>query len=258
MGYLLKICWRQQDNFLQGQNAPCYFVVLCAKINMIIDHRESGDKNMTNFSFLLKKHKNPETSMENSVSHESYREIMLQYQGKHMVYKPQQGLISYKNVISPRDGACYFPEGYFDVKTVSLKEENQKEIGERIDIALSQLLLGDTLDILPPGASHEALMICTKTDGDKVFYSNCHLDKSGFSVSHDPIDPSFFMLFKLLSSYCIFVEFPVFSSLESCADISKPQDKRYFEETLWICERCSTGNLMEHRYCIKCGKARTW
>lgn len=213
---------------------------------------------MTFWDFLLMKQKGPETLIKNSVSHESCREIMLQYQGKHMVYKLQQGLIAYKNVISSRDAGCYFPEGYFDVKTVSLREDNQKEICERIDIALSQLLFSDTLDSLPPGTSHEALMIGTKTDGDNVFYSNCHLDKSGFSVIHDPIGPSFFTLFILLSSFCNFAEFPVFSSIKSCVDSSIPQDKRYFEETLWICERCSTGNLMEHRHCIKCGKARAW
>ena len=213
---------------------------------------------MTFWDFLLKKQKNPETSMENSVSQANYQEIMLQYQGKHMVYKLHQGLIAYKNVISPRDAGGYFPEGYFDVKTVSLKEDDQKEICERIGIALSQLSFVDTLDFLPPGASPKALMRCTKTDGDNVFYSNSHLDKSGFSVSHDPIDPSFFTLFKLLSGYCNFIEFPVSSSLDSCVDSSEPQDKRYFEETLWICESCCTGNLMEHRHCIKCGKARAW
>lgn len=196
--------------------------------------------------------------MKNRISHESYQEIMLQYQGKHMVYNLQQGLILYQNVMSPRDSGICFPEGYFDVKTVLLNEENQKEIGEKIDIARSQLSFGDRLDTLPLGASYEALMKCTKTDGDIVFYSNCHSDKSRFSVSRDPVDPSFLMLFKQLSGYCDFVEFSVISLLKSCADSSKAQDKRCLEETLWICDGCSAGNLMEHSFCINCGKARVW
>lgn len=213
---------------------------------------------MTFLDFLFKKQQKEKQQIENKVFHDYDQEITLQYQKKHIIYKKQQGLILYKHVISPIDGGNHFPEGYFDVKTVALSENDQKEIHRLIDTAISQLSFTDQLDLLPVGASHEALIKCKKNTGEYTYYSNCRLNGSGFSVQKEPIPSSFLELFNTLINFCEFVPLVDYAALESSFVQDYQQDTRYFEETLWVCENCSAGNLMEHHCCIKCGTLRPW
>lgn len=187
-----------------------------------------------------------------------YREILVQYQEKHIVYLVQQGLIRYRNVIAPRDGGINFPEGYFDVKTQKLSEDEKQQVNFILEKAFSNLLFLGALDTLPLEASAEHVIICTKTTGARVCYSNRISDKSEHSVCAESISPTFLELFHVLSGFCDFMICPAPITSEACIDDVQPQDQRYFEETLWLCKKCSAGNLMEHRYCVKCGAARPW
>ncbi|MBQ3099600.1 MAG: hypothetical protein IJC50_01290 [Clostridia bacterium] len=160
---------------------------------------------MSFFDFIFQKQKNNKPIDENNSSFRNFKELMLQYRNKHIIYEIPNGIITYKNVISPRDGGCRFPEGYFDVKSALLPSDVQNRLSFLIDTAISQFMFSDTLIILPPGASHDALMKCTKNTGEKLFYSNYHFDNSSFKVKADPIHPCFTELFNTLSDYCEFV-----------------------------------------------------
>lgn len=240
---------------MTGAFCPCLFLIVCAIVNRT--HRK-GDNSMAFFDFLFREQKNIDQLIEDDSTFELLREITIEYRGKRIVYEINQGLITYKNIISPRDGGRHFPKGYFDVKTVALPENARKEIHKLIDTVTSQLPFVDTLALLPDGASHDALLICTKNTGNQIFYTNRHLSETGFSVRTEPISAPFLELFNVLSAFCKFVpEVDVFS-VNSHVDKYDLQDDRYFNETLWLCDKCFAGNLMEQRSCIKCGTPRPW
>ena len=39
---------------------------------------------------------------------------------------------------------------------------------------------------------------------------------------------------------------------------SKDHHQRYFEETIWLCDNCSSVNLMSDRFCTNCRAPRSW
>ena len=207
---------------------------------------------MAFFDCILKKQKKREPHIAN------FREIMVAYRGRQIVYEIQQERIIYKHMILPGNACGHFPEGYFDVKTQAIPADAQKMVHAVVECALSGLMFTDTLDILPPGASHDALMTCTQGTGERMYYSNCHVSERGFSVQTEPVALPFLELFDILDDFCEFET--MFDDAESESNIHQndTQDRRYFEETIWICGRCSNVNLMAHTHCIKCGSPRSW
>ena len=157
---------------------------------------------MALFHFIFRKFKKDAPAVSGNGVSNTLQEVLVQYDGKHIVYNLQQGLITYRNVVSPRDAGRSFPEGYFDAKTKALSVTEQTQLLSLIEGAVSSLPFCNALDILPPGASHKALMILTGSDSRKVFYSNCHA--TGSSVRTEEIRPSFLMLFNTLHSFCSF------------------------------------------------------
>ena len=207
---------------------------------------------MAFFDRIFKKQKKTEPHIEN------IREIMVAYRGKRIVYEIKQELITYKQVTLPRTDWGEFPAAYFDVYTQAIPADAQKMVHAVVESALSGLMFTDTLDVLPPGASHDALMTCTKETGERMYYSNCRVSERGFSVQTEPVGVPFLELFDILDDFC--EPEPVFddAELESNIHQNDTQDRRYFEETIWICGRCSNVNLMAHTHCIKCGSTRSW
>lgn len=161
---------------------------------------------MALFDFLFKKQNADESAAVNRWVCENFREILVQHDGKHIVYSFQQATVTYRHVISSRDGGRSFPAGYLDARTRTLPAKAQGQVLAPIVAALSSLPFFDGLEILPPGASHSALMIVTRADGTRIYYSNCHCD--GFSVRRDPIEPSFLAVFQALSRFCDFPSLP--------------------------------------------------
>ena len=39
---------------------------------------------------------------------------------------------------------------------------------------------------------------------------------------------------------------------------ARDNQQRYFDETIWLCPKCSTANLMENHFCINCGAPCSW
>lgn len=83
---------------------------------------------MSLFGLFSKKWKSTEIYNKKDAFCEEYHEVLVQYQNKHIVYSVRQGLVRYKNVISPCCGSCNFPEGYFEIKTLTLTQDAKKRV----------------------------------------------------------------------------------------------------------------------------------
>ena len=146
------------------------------------------------FERFFKKHKN--------VYSGTWTELRIQYSGKRIVYDPKKQTITYRNVIAPgAAGRCY-PEGFFAEKTKKLSAPNAEQCCTVMERALSQLPLADRYDLLPPGASHECLLVFTKPDGSELCYANTHSPPGSFRITRDPAHPAFGVVFDTLSKFC--------------------------------------------------------
>lgn len=203
------------------------------------------NENMAFLDFLFKNRRTAKHPPKEAVSCDQCQEIMLQYDKKRFVYKIQQGMIEYRNLISFAEGGMKFPEGFFDTKTAFPPESARKEICRLFDAAVFRMSLEEDL-------SEEIVVKCTKHTGAQIDYSSCDWRQIGFS------NMELYDLYNLLDSFCEFVPAFEYTAAEPAFDHDPPTDPRYFEETLWTCQNCLAGNLLEHRCCIKCGTPRSW
>lgn len=189
----------------------------------------------------------------------AYRELRLQYKEIQLIYRPAERTVQCRATTLPSDIDSRTLESCSEEKTAALSLQAVEQCTAAAKQALGRLPMTDQCDFLPPGAAYECLLVAVRQDGTTLCYSNTHLSESGFSLNCEPVHPEFWPLFNTLSSFCPCVEneyYQVLSGPE--ADTSVTQDRRYFEQTLWACEKCGTGNLMEHRHCIKCKAPRGW
>ena len=208
------------------------------------------------FDFFKKKQKKAEPRRETLCA--DYSEVSVSYQEVRMVYLVQQGVIRYRNVISPAVRPGTFPEEYLEEKERVLSAQEQVQVEQRILAAVAQCPISEKIDLLPPGASHDAVLRCQKITGENIFYANTRMRENGFSITRDPIEGPFLALFQTLKPLCDFPSLFDLPESKPRREPSQPLDKRYFEETLWQCPRCSFGNLMEHCKCVKCGAKSPW
>lgn len=112
-------------------------------------------------------------------------------------------------------------------------------------------------ELLPPGASADGILTVADISGKKFYYTNVHNIPTQFTVKREKLSDEFVSLFQLFDSFCEFPENK--QEFEIDTDTNLFVDKeRYFNETLWLCNKCKAGNLLEHRYCVKCGEYRGW
>ena len=209
---------------------------------------------MSFFDLLFRKQNH---SKSHRITHfsENYHEVLLQYHNIQIIYSIQQQSVQYKNILSPSDWGPP-PKEFINSGTTVLSPKEIEQLSSILKKNLASLSFSDAPIILPPGASYDGLLILTTSTGENRYYSNCH--QENFSIKTEPLDPSFLDLYHCLIDICRFSALSDCSTLEPMNDNRPLQDPRHFQETLWICQNCSTGNLLEHSHCIRCGAARPW
>lgn len=136
-----------------------------------------------------------------------YRELRLCREEKRISFFPAEGVITYRNTCSPRDGGSNFPEGYFAEKKVLLTPSEAKLYRTVADQVLAQLPLSVNFDILPPGANFNVFLTLELMDGNALYYTNTHTSAEGYSLDVEPVHPEFLNLYDILRKHCIFPQF---------------------------------------------------
>lgn len=183
--------------------------------------------------------------------------------------------ITYRNTIHPTLAYMSFPDGYFDVKEVSVSPEEFLKISDAIHAAgLLELFHRRSEQELFHGAIYQTLN-CLFDDGAYFEY-----------ITQGLPDKEFSDIVQILLPYC---DFPKTNTLphqeknESkityhetlccnaivpnnwsfcpvCGRMLDPTIKKESEkfldidETMWLCEHCGEGVPMIYKYCGKCGR----
>ena len=127
--------------------------------------------------------------------------IVIQAGGKHFELFPRNQSVKYRNVISPGDGGMIFPDEYFCEKKATISQEDMNQISSLLSQIISSRLLVEDLDLLPPGATHDAYMRISYS-GNTVYYTNTYTTEDGFRVKTEPVAVEFAKLIQLLRQYC--------------------------------------------------------
>lgn len=188
---------------------------------------------MKMFPFFKQKRKAPAPGFKRETLCADYSEVSVSYQNVRMVYLAQQGILRYRHVLSPSDRPGSFPAGYLEEKERVLSPEERMQVELRILAAVAQCPFSEHLDVLPPGASYEAVLRCKKITGEVLCHTNTRMDERGFSIIRDPIEEAFLELYRTLMPLCEFPSPMDLKGSEPRRKASEPLDKRYFEETLW-------------------------
>lgn len=183
--------------------------------------------------------------------------VVLEFGGKHIEIRFADRTLSYKRVISPNQGGESFPAGYFDNHSADIDDYFLTQIQTQFHRCINTLSFKKGMTALPPGASQYASMRYVDTKGVSYSCSDVYVSNNPFSVEGITVHEEFDAFYKLLSSRCYFPESETNASDRVFSE-KQELDRRYFEETLWICEKCGTGNLFENHTCVKCGEARKW
>lgn len=184
--------------------------------------------------------------------------IVLEFDETHIEVNFVNKQLTYRHVTSSTRGGERFPEGYFDNHNIEINNAVFLQIKDQLQECISKLPFERELEFLPPGASRKAYMRYVDIKGNNYHYSTAHISKSGFSVESTPVHKEFKCLYEILLSQCEFPEFGIANY--ACCDsmLQNNSDSRYFEETLWLCKKCGSGNLFENSICINCGEDRGW
>lgn len=181
--------------------------------------------------------------------------VVLEYQQRHMEISLMNRMVELKRIISPTRGGEWFPNGYFDKRTVTVDDHVFEQLQEQLQICLRSLPFRKEAASIPPGASYDAYLRILGRGMETYEYTTTAWSAEGTCLESTSVHEAFLELYELVSSQ---IDFP---DRESDVRMEPAQereiyDSRYFEETLWMCEKCGAGNLLENRKCVKCGAAR--
>ena len=184
------------------------------------------------------------------------RTAVLEYDDHHMELDTVSRTLTYQNTFSCANAPDAFPAGYFDRKCITVGDRDYLQIRKALAVCMKELSFEERdVPFLPPGASQKAYMRCMDAEGHTFFYETTHLSKSGSSIETAPVRPEFTALYRLLAAQC---DFPSLTSPRETTSQPNDADSRYFDETLWRCEKCGAFNLFEDRVCVKCSEDRGW
>jgi hypothetical protein len=187
--------------------------------------------------------------------------IILEYSGKYIEYNVNSLEIKYGNSMPPFRPITYsYPDGYFDEKHFFVSSAEKSDCWKTVKKCLKNLPLDRNIDLLPCGAERNVCLYLVDKRNNWFYYSDTHATRGGFSVTTEPVEPSFFELVNFFEKYCDFPqwEFPqreIYDSVDPTEQSTL--DERYYNETLWMCPQCHKGNLFEHERCAFCGADRS-
>ncbi len=187
--------------------------------------------------------------------------------------------LTYRNTIHPTIGYMSFPQGYFDIKELTITAEQFKTLSDRIHNAgLLNLLQPITEHNIYPGAVYQT-MSCIFDDGAQYEYITCGTTAKEFDeivqillpLCNFPQDELLAQPVRKEPEITFYETFccniTVLSNWLFCPKcgkmldpLSRKETKKTldFDETVWLCDKCQEGVPMKYRYCGKCGTKRNW
>jgi len=173
--------------------------------------------------------------------------VYLEYRKVYMFFDASEGSVLY--------GRSSFPShapDHSEPQKVMLSGRQIEQCREILDAHLKHLNFESDLDVLPPGASYESLLIYRDKEDNTFNHTNTHVKRKGVMLKKDRESEHFLSIFWLFESFC-----DVPAAVERGEkDAEEASNGRYFEETIWMCSRCQAANLMAHNRCVKCGARR--
>lgn len=184
--------------------------------------------------------------------------FVLEYKEKHMAVDFVNKKLSYHYVTSPTYAAGYFPEGYFDKHSIDLDKKTLSEIRKQLQNCIRELPLERVFEFLfyAGGTPDRAYLRCVDAKGNQYTYSTIKITKEKGSVEKIGVQEAYLALYQFILKLC---DFPEYKPEDwAFPKGKKKEDNRYSDGTIWLCNACGSGNLMEHKFCVTCGAARGW
>ena len=131
--------------------------------------------------------------------------MVLEKDGMHFEFFPEQRSARYRNVISARDGGRKFPRGYFDEKTAQIPLDDMLLISYVFDQLVQSGCLQSAPAPLPPGATRRAYMRVVFGGGSELYYTD-QVSGRGLGGGTELASREFGELIGLLKRSCVFPE----------------------------------------------------
>lgn len=180
----------------QRKWASFSFVDENGKIHETYGYYENYKDSMKNDTFELDKNV--------SLDFKEIEKIVIEYSEHHYEFNTNNWEVLYKNYTSPADADDYYPQDFFEVKTVCLNRKVIKTIKKLFKSFFVNYTFQERLKLLPPGAMYEVYIEATLQE-KTLFYSNTHT--MNLSIESDPIPEEIKRIVELLDLYCDFIKY---------------------------------------------------
>lgn len=184
--------------------------------------------------------------------------FVMEYKEKHMAVDFINRRLTYHYVTSSTYAAGYFPPRYFDKHSIDLDKKAVSEIRKQLKNCIRELPLERVWEFLlyPVGSSDRAYLRCVDAKGNQYTYSTVKITQEKGSAIRIDVHEAYMAFYQFLLKWC---DFPEYKPEDwAVSKRTKKEDNRYADETIWLCNACGSGNLMEHKCCVTCGTARGW